>query len=134
MKNKTTPIKPWEDYNALYRKFSKISDYLVINVSSPNTPGLRGLQETDALEEILSSLEVERKMKACPLYLKISPDIDKTHVSPIVNLVKKYSLTGIIATNTTIMKEKGDGGISGRLCLEVKKRQKLDIRGNKRVS
>jgi len=118
-KNKVTPIeKAWEDYNILYRKFSKISDYLVINVSSPNTPGLRGLQESDALEEILSSLERVRKDEPCPLYLKISPDIDKTHVSAIVNLVKKHSLTGIIATNTTIMKEKGEGGISGKLCLE----------------
>ncbi len=118
-KNKVTPIdKAWEDYNILYKKFSKISDYLVINVSSPNTPGLRGLQESDALEEILSSLEQVRNEKPCPLYLKISPDIDKTHVSAIIDLVKKYSLTGIIATNTTIMKEKGEGGISGKLCLE----------------
>ena len=118
-KNKITPIdKAWEDYNILYRNFSNISDYLVINVSSPNTPGLRGLQESDALEEILSSLEDVRSEKPCPLYLKISPDIDKSHVSAIIDLVKKYSLTGIIATNTTIMKEKGEGGISGRLCLE----------------
>ena len=84
-KNKVTPIeKAWEDYNILYRKFSKIIDYLVINVSSPNTPGLRGLQESDALEEILSSLETVRKDEPCPLYLKISPDIDKTHVTAIV--------------------------------------------------
>ena len=118
-KNKITPIdKAWEDYNTLYRNFSKISDYLVINVSSPNTPGLRGLQESDALEEILSSLALVRSEDPCPLYLKISPDIDKTHVSAIINLAKKYSLTGIIATNTTIMKERGEGGISGKLCLE----------------
>ena len=118
-KNKITPIdKAWEDYNILYRNFSKISDYLVINVSSPNTPGLRGLQESDALEEILSSLGQLRREDPCPLYLKISPDIDKTHASAIINLAKKYSLTGIIATNTTIMKEKGEGGISGKLCLE----------------
>ena len=122
-KNKTTDLsKAWEDYVFLYKKFSTLADYLVINVSSPNTPGLRGLQESDALKEILESLECHRKSSPCPLYLKISPDIDPTHVSPIVELAKMFKLTGIIATNTTIRPDLGDGGVSGKLCLEKSKK------------
>lgn len=122
-KNKITPIeKAWEDYVALYSKFSSIADYLVMNISSPNTPGLRGLQESGSLKEILESLEEVRKKNHCPLYLKISPDIDFSHVKPIVELAKSFNLAGIIATNTTIIEQLGEGGISGKLCLEKSKK------------
>ncbi len=118
-KNKVTPEdEAFRDYQCLYDKFSPVADYLVINVSSPNTPGLRDLQRTENLKIIFESLNVARKINPKPLYLKISPDLAFEDVGPIIDLVKEYRLEGIIATNTTIMKNMGEGGISGKLCFK----------------
>ena len=116
-KNKLTPEdKAFEDYLYLYKKFWSVADYLVINVSSPNTPGLRDLQRADSLKIIFNSLKKVRMLHPKPLYLKISPDLALDDVGPIVELVKEYRLEGIIATNTTIMENLGEGGVSGKLC------------------
>lgn len=116
-KNKLTPEdRAFEDYLFLYKKFWPVADYLVINVSSPNTPGLRDLQRAESLKIIFDSLKNVRKLHPKPLYLKISPDLAFEDVGPIIDLVKEYKLEGIIATNTTIMENLGDGGVSGKLC------------------
>jgi len=121
-KNKITPEKDAHlDYQSLYKKFARIGDYLVINVSSPNTPGLRDLQSTDKLKIIFQSLEEERKDTPVPLYLKISPDQSFDDIGAICDLAQEFNLSGIIATNTTIMESRGAGGISGKLCAEKSK-------------
>lgn len=121
-KNKITSEEDaFKDYVTLYNKFAPVGDYLVINVSSPNTPGLRDLQSTDKLKVIFEALEDERKKNPVPLYLKISPDQSFDDVGPIIELAQTFNLAGIIATNTTIMESRGTGGISGKLCSEKSK-------------
>jgi len=110
------------DYQFLYDKFSKIADYLVINISSPNTPGLRDLQNAEKLKDLFRALEEGRKKTPCPLFLKLSPDMSFEDIPEVVKVVAEFKLNGIIATNTTIMKERGDGGVSGDL-LKEKARQ-----------
>lgn len=122
-KNKITPQeKAPEDYQVLYKKFAPVSDYLVLNLSSPNTPGLRDLQQGETLNELLSSLSELRQEKPVPLYLKISPDMAEEDLPGVINVVKENNLEGIIATNTTIMSELGQGGISGELLQEKSRR------------
>jgi dihydroorotate dehydrogenase len=112
-KNKLTPQEnAKDDYHKLYGTFAPLADYLVINLSSPNTPGLRDLQQKDTL------LDALRLAFPKPLYLKIAPDLSFEDIPDIVDVVKEKKLEGIIATNTTIMPERGAGGISGRLLTE----------------
>ncbi len=115
-KNKVTPENmASEDYRLLYKKLAPLADYVVINVSSPNTPGLRDLQSAEKLREIFSHIQNERNECPKPLFLKISPDMAVEDLPHTVEVVKEYNLSGIIATNTTIMADRGDGGISGEL-------------------
>jgi dihydroorotate dehydrogenase len=121
-KNKTTSEKDAAlDYQVLYRKFAPVSDYLVVNVSSPNTPGLRDLQKVDALSEIFSALKDERVICDKPLFLKISPDMSLDDIEPIIKLAHDEKLAGLIATNTTIDSNIGVGGVSGKLIKEKSK-------------
>ena len=116
-KNKNTPEeKAPDDYRILYQKFESIADYLVINVSSPNTPGLSAFQRSEELGRILKALEDIRSKT--PLFVKVSPDLSFDLLKGIVETVKDYNLQGIVATNTTVMPERGKGGISGRLLKE----------------
>lgn len=96
----------------LIRNFDYFADYFVVNVSSPNTPGLRELQEKTYLEELFFELN---RVRTKDLYLKVSPDIDYSKVKELLSVAKTSRLTGLIATNTTIMPERGIGGISGKL-------------------
>ncbi|MBL6991180.1 MAG: quinone-dependent dihydroorotate dehydrogenase [Bacteriovoracaceae bacterium] len=115
-KNKLTPDdQSFRDYLLLYKKFAPICDYLVINVSSPNTPGLRKLQSSEALKEILGALWEQRHIHKTKLFVKISPDLDKEQIADVVEVAKTFELSGIVATNTTIMEQKGPGGVSGAL-------------------
>ncbi len=115
-KNKDTPSELANlDYQVLYEKFSPLADYLVINISSPNTPGLRDLQASENLELLLKSLDTVRAKTPCPLFLKLAPDLAFEDLKIMLNLALKYKLQGIIATNTTIMPERGAGGVSGKL-------------------
>ncbi|PIK16710.1 quinone-dependent dihydroorotate dehydrogenase [Halobacteriovorax sp. JY17] len=118
-KNKTTSAEEAHlDYLKLFKTFKDHCDYLVINVSSPNTPGLRDLQRHESMREIFESLEDERKTCRTPLFIKISPDLPLDSLEGIVSLASEFKLSGIIATNTTIMEDRGIGGVSGKLLTE----------------
>lgn len=111
-----------DDYLVSTRLLAPLADYLVVNVSSPNTPGLRGLQEIDHLEPLLTAVKAE--CGRTPLLVKISPDLSDKEVVRISELVVKLGLAGIIATNTTLSRQgltaspaevekAGAGGLSG---------------------
>ncbi|MFE4106592.1 quinone-dependent dihydroorotate dehydrogenase [Almyronema epifaneia] len=101
-KSKVTPLEQAAtDYQNSFRLLQGWGDYFVINVSSPNTPGLRSLQATDSLAAILDAIEqVNQGQK--PLLVKISPDLDQAAIAAIVDLALAYRLAGLIATNTTL--------------------------------
>jgi dihydroorotate dehydrogenase len=115
------------DYLGSFQYLEQVADYFVINVSSPNTPGLRSLQSGEQLEPILSSLQRANTHQK-PILIKIAPDLEWQDIQDILNLATSYDLAGVIATNTTIrrdglntkiLKETGKsiqeetGGISG---------------------
>lgn len=99
------------DYLASARAVVPVADYLVVNVSSPNTPGLRGLQELDMLAPLLEA--VDRVAGSVPLLVKIAPDLTDEQVTRIAELVVRLGLDGIIATNTTLSRQhlKSDPGV-----------------------
>ena len=127
-KNKSTPNnQAVNDYLLCFNYLHDFVDYFVVNVSSPNTPNLRELQNKEPLIEILKSIKAENltKSKPKPILLKISPDLSKSNISDIVELVLSLKIDGIIATNTTIqrnnLKSKNmneSGGLSGKPILE----------------
>lgn len=101
-KSKITPLeKAVEDYVGSFRLLKAYGDYFVVNVSSPNTPGLRSLQATEQLEPILSALQHENQGDK-PLLVKIAPDLAWDDMDAIAKLAQTHQLAGIIATNTTI--------------------------------
>lgn len=113
-KNKTSDLaKTPEDYAYLYQRLCGVSDYLVINISSPNTPGLRSLQTKDSFKAICEAVDEKRKANTKPLYLKIAPEIEPEDLRDLVELSKLYGLSGIIATNTSVSHKRGKGGLSG---------------------
>jgi dihydroorotate dehydrogenase len=91
------------DYIASVRRLAAVSDYLVLNVSSPNTPGLRELQDADRLRRLIDDVrqELARLGRAVPLLIKIDPDLEDHHVMAIVTLALELHLDGIVAVNTT---------------------------------
>jgi dihydroorotate dehydrogenase len=122
-KSRVTPVeRATEDYVRSTKVLAPHADYLVVNVSSPNTPGLRGLQELDALAPLLEA--VREAARRTPLLVKIAPDLDDAEIVRICELVVRLGLDGIIATNTTISRTGlltpaaeveaiGAGGLSG---------------------
>jgi len=111
-----------EDYSTSAHLLAPLADYLVVNVSSPNTPGLRGLQELDRLEPLLSAVRAEAG--ATPLLVKIAPDLEDDAIRRIADLAVRLDLAGVVATNTTVGRDglrtsadevtaMGDGGLSG---------------------
>ncbi|MFN8369307.1 MAG: quinone-dependent dihydroorotate dehydrogenase [Bacteriovoracaceae bacterium] len=115
-KNQVTPLEDThKDYQFLYHYFAHIADYLVINISSPNTTNLRSFQNIDLLEKLLASLDSVREKAPKPLFLKVAPDLEESEIESIVSVVSKYKLAGIIATNTTKIEAMGAGGVSGKL-------------------
>ncbi|CAN5413464.1 quinone-dependent dihydroorotate dehydrogenase [soil metagenome] len=127
-KNKATPNEEaWRDYMTCFEDLFDYVDYFVVNVSSPNTPGLRELQHKDFLLKILSALVSLNMQKANikPLLLKISPDLNPEQFADAMNVVLQSEISGIVVANTTISrdslitdKEKinkiGEGGLSGK--------------------
>jgi dihydroorotate dehydrogenase len=92
------------DYLGSFKYLEHVADYFVINVSSPNTPGLRSLQSGEQLEPILSELQ-QANSQAKPILIKIAPDLEWSDIKDILNLATNYNLAGVIATNTTIRRD-----------------------------
>lgn len=107
-KNKWTPNEDAvKDYIICFDRLFDVVDYFVVNVSSPNTPGLRELQEKEPLMHILNSLQ-ERNNKngiSKPILLKIAPDLTNQQLDDIVEIVQKTKIAGLIATNTTLSRD-----------------------------
>jgi len=126
-KNKVTPNEDaWKDYEKCFLALHDVVDYFVVNVSSPNTPGLRALQEKDVLYKILSNLQIQNsKFKIQkPILLKIAPDLTTEQIDDVIDLALEIKLDGLVASNTTISREQltthhslitkiGAGGLSG---------------------
>ena len=113
-KNKDTPNdKAYLEYIKLYEMLAPYGQYIVINISSPNTPGLRDLQDDEQLKFLFQKMQEVRNKLPKPLYLKISPDLHLEQVKNIYNICQEFKLAGIIATNTTIQHSYGAGGVSG---------------------
>ncbi len=131
-KNKLTPNEDaWRDYEICFRALYGSVDYFVVNVSSPNTPGLRALQDKDALRQILTNLQrvggelaSAHRFPPRPLLLKIAPDLNQQQLDDVVALALEIRLDGLVVTNTTISREGlltpadrleaiGAGGLSG---------------------
>lgn len=122
-KSKITPVEDAAgDYLESARLLAPVADYLAVNVSSPNTPGLRGLQELEMLAPLLSA--IREAAGSTPVLVKIAPDLTDDQVEAIARLAVELGLAGIIATNTTLSRAglrtdaarvaaAGDGGLSG---------------------
>ena len=127
-KNKTTPNEEaWKDYEICFWALHPFVDFFVVNVSSPNTPGLRELQEKESLRKILTHLQEINKTfsQQRPILLKIAPDLTQEQIDDVIDLSTEINLDGLVATNTTISREAlqtpnvklqtiGVGGLSGR--------------------
>ena len=126
-KNKDTPNEnALSDYLTSFRELFDAVDYFVVNVSSPNTPGLRDLQEREPLTRLLTALQQENHQRPAPkpILLKIAPDLTNGQLDDIITIVSETGIAGIIATNTTISRDglttdsatvaqMGAGGVSG---------------------
>jgi dihydroorotate dehydrogenase len=133
----TPPERAAEDYAASARLLGPLATYLVVNVSSPNTPGLRDLQAVESLRPILSAVLAET---TAPVLVKIAPDLSDDDVDAVADLAVELGLAGIVATNTTVsrsglrtphVEDLGPGGVSGppvaHRALEVLRRLYLRV-------
>lgn len=125
-KNKTTPNESAvDDYLICFDRLYNVVDYFVVNVSSPNTPNLRALQDKEPLTKLLLRLQEENEVmrkgqKRKPILLKIAPDLEDAQLMDIIDIVNETKIDGVIATNTTISRENlqsphknEQGGLSG---------------------
>ncbi|MBK8521820.1 MAG: quinone-dependent dihydroorotate dehydrogenase [Ferruginibacter sp.] len=143
-KNKITANEDaWKDYETCFTALYDYVDYFVVNVSSPNTPGLRALQEKDALHKILTNLQMQNEKCNTstgsgpkPILLKIAPDLNTEQIDDVIALALEIKLDGLVASNTTISRDQlltpdsrltaiGAGGLSG---LPVKARSTEIVR------
>jgi dihydroorotate dehydrogenase len=124
-RNKDVPNeRAVENYVGAFDVIRPAADYVTINISSPNTPGLRELQRSENIEELLSALQTRnRKYGGLPLLVKIAPDLAEAEIEAIVDICIRLEVDGVVATNTTISRDglktpgvesPGAGGISGR--------------------
>jgi dihydroorotate dehydrogenase len=128
-KNKDTPNEQAaDDYVAAFEALAEVVDYFVVNVSSPNTPGLRELQDKKPLISLLQQVQARNLARATPrpLLLKIAPDLTDAQLDDILEIARETKLSGLVATNTTIARPEtlrtpaatvaahGAGGLSGR--------------------
>lgn len=125
-KNKITPNEEAdEDYKKGFEALFEVVDYFVVNVSSPNTPNLRALQEKEPLKKLLSTLQDLNALKPIqkPILLKIAPDLSNDQLDDVIEIVLETKLAGVIATNTTLSREglksskqltEQAGGLSGK--------------------
>lgn len=132
-KNRDTPLeRAVDDYVACFRALAAHADYVAVNVSSPNTEGLRLLQDAQQLEPILAALHEERSAShsVLPILVKISPDLTDRELEDLCEVMRRMRVDGVIATNTTVSRPDGctlpviaeRGGLSGRplLCRSVR--------------
>jgi dihydroorotate dehydrogenase len=125
-KNKDTPLESAEqDYLQLFRSFAEQADYLTINISSPNTVGLRRLQEKQALDHLLSQITSERERQSPvntkpPILVKLAPDLSDSELDDALEAIMGNKMDGVIATNTTLSRDglkspqaTESGGLSG---------------------
>lgn len=131
-KSKVTPLaEATADYLASFELVYNVADYIAVNVSSPNTPQLRELQQAEQLTSLLSALQArgrelqQQYRKRVPLLVKLSPDLDRGELEVIVHVIERLKIDGIIATNTTVSRDGlrtdptrvtsfGEGGLSGK--------------------
>lgn len=128
-KNKTTPLThALEDYLTALRKVYPVASYVAVNISSPNTPGLRNLQSGEHLDQLLMGLMAERELlvgehhRTVPLAVKIAPDLEPAEIASIAAALLRHGVDGVIATNTTASRTGVEhlphgaetGGLSGR--------------------
>lgn len=118
-KNKETPLEAASaDYREAFRRLKDFGDYFVVNVSSPNTPGLRALQDRESLLQIVAAMRDEDATR--PLFVKVAPDLEPAALAEVARVVEEADLTGVVATNTTLardglVRDPGEaGGLSGR--------------------
>ena len=136
-KNASTPIaSAVNDYLECLTGVYPHADYVTVNISSPNTANLRALQSDDALPALLSALQGRRSELAqqhghkVPMFVKIAPDLEPTQIRHIASALKKYSIDGVIATNTTVARDavkhlehgREAGGLSGAPVFETSNR------------
>lgn len=132
-KNKVTPNEEaLHDYEICFTRLYDVVDYFVVNVSSPNTPNLRALQDKEPLQKILNTLVQKRKTFVAsgqtpkPILLKIAPDLTEGQLDDVVEIVETTGIDGVVATNTTISRAHlltptvtvesiGAGGLSGKI-------------------
>ena len=126
------------DYLTCFRKVHELCDYITVNISSPNTPNLRDLHQSDNLTDLLNAIEDEviKVNYAKPIFLKISPDESRESLESIIQAVDESSFSGLIATNTTINKDnlenprykKLTGGLSGKPLMSKSTKTIIDIK------
>ncbi len=140
-KNKATPLEEAaQDYITLTQKFAPLADYLAVNVSSPNTPGLRTLQSRAALEGLLRPLAEERAAqekslsKRVPVLVKLAPDLDDTDLDDALAAVQDCGMDGVIISNTTLRRDgltsalaAETGGMSGKPLNDLNTRLVKDV-------
>jgi dihydroorotate dehydrogenase len=142
-KNAATPIEAaTSDYLACLAGVYPHADYVTVNISSPNTKNLRALQGDEALDALLSAIAASREHlsrqhgRRVPLFVKIAPDLDEAQVEVIAATLRRHGMDGVIATNTTIARDKvrglqhaeETGGLSGSPVLEASNRVITQLR------
>ncbi len=132
-KNKDTPLEnAAQDYVRAVSSFEGLADYLVINVSSPNTPGLRSLQNLENLRPIIleTNAKISSWSKRPPLLLKLSPEIESSHLSETIQKAESWGIDGWILTNTSFgtWKNTLSGGWSGKPLSELSKKRLIEAK------
>jgi len=132
--NKDSPDRV-RDYVKGVRAMAPLADYLTVNISSPNTPGLRALQDREALEELLAAVMEERGGKGPPVFLKLAPDLEPADIDDIARVAMDRKLDALIVSNTTISRPElrsrygsEAGGLSGAPLKELALRRLKDFR------
>lgn len=124
-KNKDTPLEgALDDYTTCIKTLNEVADYITVNISSPNTPGLRELQTEHYLDNLLAGIkQVQHQLPTyVPIAVKIAPDLETSELSSLINTCNKHNMDALIATNTTLQRvgvednplQNETGGLSGR--------------------
>ncbi len=121
-----TPAAAIDEYLALYERLAPLADWVVVNISSPNTPGLRDLQQETWLKDLFRALAPARARWGKEIHVKLSPDLDDQVLKDLTTTLADLGADGLVATNTTHIPDRGAGGVSGRL-LRAKAHQKRRV-------